>query len=360
MQKTVDHSLDCVASLFGNTHDGEAVECVKLTNSQGIEIALLNLGARIHRIRTPDQRGQLQDIVLYCENVEHYQVQRAYLGATVGRYANRIGNSEFNVDGICYRLTANEGRHQLHGGPDGFDKRIWSMQYGTDADSAYVRFQLVSPDGDQGYPGKLTADVVYRLFNDNRLSIDIRAVTSKTTVVNISNHAYFNLSGILSGDLSGHYFTIPSSRVCAVDEELIPTGEINNVQGSVLDLKYPCNVQRLLQELPSELESFQGFDHNYIFENGSGMGLRATVFHTPSGRKLSVYSTQPGLQFYTANHLAQAHAIGPDGQAYARYGGFCLEPHHFPDSPNQPGFPSTRLQPGQTYHQQIVYQFSLV
>lgn len=349
---------------FGTTSDKQPVECITLSNrlhnDQGIEVDLINLGASIHRIRTPDQQGQLDDIVLYCNDVQHYQSQKAYLGASIGRYANRIGKASFDLAGRHYSLLANEGENQLHGGPDGFDKRLWSRQNTIQHDSNHVHFSLVSAAGDQGYPGELKLDIDYQLTRDNCLIIDFRAVSSETTVINLTNHAYFNLSGGLHADLTEHYVCIPSHRVCAVDDQFIPDGRIDNISGTALDLHIPTNVQRLLDALPQELSASKGFDHAYVFDDDAELKQLATVFHRPSARTLSVYSTQPSLQFYTGNYLAEAQAYGPQDVMYQAYGGFCVEAQHLPDSPNHEQFPSTRLDPGLLYHQQIIYRFGLV
>ncbi len=348
---------------FGTTFENQQVECITLTNrshnNRGIEVDLINLGASIHRIRTPDQQGRLEDIVLYCEDVKHYQTQKAFLGATIGRYANRIAGAAFNLDGQQISLLANEGANQLHGGADGFDKRLWIRQNRITPETSHVQFQLVSPVGDQGYPGRLKTTIDYQLTQDNRLIIDIRAITSETTVLNLTNHAYFNLSGLIHANLHEHYATIPSTYVCTVDDQQIPTGKIENISGSALDLHYPTHIQQILDEQPAELYRQNGFDHTYVYNNDSELKHLATVSHLTSARKVSLFSTQPGLQFYTGNHLAESQAYGPAG-AYQAHGGFCLEAQHLPDSPNHDHFPSTRLVPGQLYHQQIIYRFGLV
>lgn len=345
---------------YGKTLSGEKIECLKLSNTHGTEVHLLNLGASIHRIRTADQSGRISDIVLYCDSVDELLSQKVYLGATIGRYANRIHNSSFILDGKKITLLSNEGSNQLHGGPEGFDKRLWDFKLGQDEHSSYVQFKLISPDGDQGYPGQLTTTIKYRLFNNNQLKLDIQSVTTETTVVNITNHAYFNLSGNLLSDLKNHYVTIPSKAICESGPNNIPTGQICDLKNSALNLEYPVEIDRLLQYLPQELIDTEGFDHNYIFDDTAKLNQQATVFNTKSSRKLTLYSTYPGLQFYTGNHLGKSSVYGPNGIAYKQYNGFCLEPQHYPDSPNHPSFPSTRLEPEDIYHQQIIYQFGLV
>ncbi len=356
-------SIQASIKPFGTTVDNQQVECITLTNrshnNRGIEVDLINLGASIHRIRTPDQRGRLEDIVLYCEDVKHYQTQKAFLGATIGRYANRIGGAAFNLDGQAISLLANEGENQLHGGADGFDKRLWVRQNQIKSETSQVQFRLVSPVGDQGYPGQLETTVDYQLTQDNRLIIDFWAITSETTVVNLTNHAYFNLSGSIYANLEEHYATIPSTFVCTVDDQQVPTGKIENITGSTLDLHYPTPIQQLLDKLPAELNPYNGFDHTYVYNNDNELKHLATVSHLSSARKVSLFSKQPGLQFYTGNHLAEAQAYGPAG-AYQAHRGFCLEAQHLPDSPNHDHFPSTRLVAGELYHQQIIYRFGLV
>ncbi len=348
---------------FGTTFDNQQVECITLSNrsrnNRGIEVDLINLGASIHRIRAPDQQGRLEDIVLYCKDVKHYQTQKAFLGATIGRYANRIGGAAFNLDGQAISLLANEGSNQLHGGADGFDKRLWVRQNQITPETSQVQFRLVSPAGDQGYPGQLETTIDYQLTQDNRLIIDFRAITSETTVVNLTNHAYFNLSGLIHADLDEHYANIPSTYVCTIDDEQIPTGKIENISGSALDLHYPTNIQQLLDNPPAELYRQNGFDHTYVYNNDNELKHLATVSHLTSARKVSLFSTQPALQFYTGNYLAEAQAYGPAG-AYQAHGGFCIEAQYLPDSPNHDHFPSTRLVAGELYHQQIIYRFGLV
>lgn len=363
MQHTGTPLIHAGVKPFGNTADGQQVECITLSNRRhnelGIEIDLINLGAAIHRIRAPDQHGYLADIALYCPDVHSYQIQRAYLGASIGRYANRIGGAAFDLDERHYSLHANEGSNQLHGGPDGFDKRLWSRQNPVHSDTSHVLFQLLSAAGDQGYPGQLQANIDYQLTLDNRLIIDIRAVTSESTIINLTNHAYFNLSGSIHANLKEHYVCIPSNQVCVVDDQMIPTGQIENISGSALDLQTPTPIQPLLDKLPRELSSSKGFDHCYVYPNDAQLRQLASVFHKTSARQLSIFSTQPGLQFYSGNHLAEAQVYGPEGLPYSAYGGFCLEAQHLPDSPNHDLFPTTRLDPGQLYQQQIIYQFGL-
>lgn len=344
---------------FGRMPSGENVASIRLLNSIGTEVMLLNLGARIHRIKTHDNQGNLHDIVLYCENLENYARQQAFLGASIGRFANRIGNSWFRLNGENIKLNANEGPHHLHGGPHGFDKYLWDFKSGNEAEYSYVRFELISADRDQGYPGELTTHIEYRLFEDNRLLIDIIATTNRPTVVNITNHSYFNLSGDLFSTLQDHYFCIPAKKICATDPALIPDGAFLEVNNTVLDLQQPQQIYRQLQDLPPELQHTRGYDHSYAYENNSALKLMASVLHEPSARKLMMYSTQPCMQFYSGNHLHEAKVIGPGNRPYKQYNGFCLEPQHFPDSPNHVEFPSTRLDPNQLYHQQIVYEFGL-
>jgi len=339
------------------TVDGHPLECVRLTNRRGIEISLLNLGASIHRIKTPDRYGKFDDITLYCGDPGGYLSQGAFLGATAGRYANRISQARFSLDGKLYRLTANEGVHQLHGGPVGFDKRIWTTEYGVIDHICYARFGLVSAAFDQGFPGELSATVEYRLSDDDRLEIDILAKTTAATHVNITNHAYFNLSGDLFSSIADHQVEIPAQLVCEIDKDCIPTGNLAKLTGSALNLQSSTELSVLLEELPPDLRDTGGFDHNYVFSDDKNLGKRATLYHRGSGRKLSVFSTHPGLQFYTGNHLADSNVFGPDGRQYENYHGLCMEAQHFPDSPNHPQFPSTRLDPNETYHQVIVYQF---
>lgn len=343
---------------FGYLDSGERVERITLDNKQGTIVELLNYGASIHRIRTPDKHGNCDDIVLHCETLSDYINQSAYLGSTVGRYANRIRNGRFKIGNQTFQLTTNESGNHLHGGKSGFDRKIWDLRYGCDEDSCFAHFQLTSPAGDQGYPGTLTTDLQYRLDRHNRLTITVSAMTTESTIVNISSHAYFNLSGTINKKLHHHKFEIPSGYVTDIDHNGIPTGSFLDVKDSALDLSSAREISSQLTVRPAELQFTQGFDHNYVFHSHTEPQHRATVHHEPSGRTLKVFATQPGLQFYTGNYLHQCDVNLPGNIAAKAHTAFCLEPQYFPDAPNHPYFSSPVLHPEQVWREKMVYEFS--
>lgn len=344
--------------VFGTLDDGREVRSVVLQNDQGMRVELLSYGARIHRIVTPDAQGNGVDVALYCETLEDYVRQKAYLGATLGRYANRIANARFELQGRRIELAPNLDQHQLHGGPEGFDQRVWGVETAVEDDASVVSFSLVSEDGDQGFPGTLNVHVEYRLGNDNALTVNYAAVSDQDSVANISNHVYLNLSGKLYADLSDHEFSFDSTTVTETDEGGISTGAFVSIKDSVLDFSNPCSVAGLLSELPAELMATKGFDHNYVFGSTGECTRRASVRHPQSGVTLAVESTYPGMQFYTANHLRWGDARGPGGY-YEDFSAFCLEPQFYPDSPNHPGFPSPLLRAGERQQHTIVYRFGV-
>lgn len=344
---------------FGQLSDGRRVQRVVLSNGLGMEVELLSYGAMIHRIKTEDSSGEVADVALFCESLEDYVTQTAYLGSTVGRYANRIANSSFMLEGEKIQLIPNEGENQLHGGADGLSHRVWEVECGVEEEQSFARFHFVSEDGDQGFPGELEVTVEYCLNSHNALQVEFKAVSSKTTIVNLTNHVYLNLSGDVFSGLSSHQFRIASNRVTQVDERCMPNGEIMDVSGGSLDLREAQSIADSLLNLPEDLKPTKGFDHNYVFDNTGVFTERAEITHTESGRALTILATHPGAQFYTGNHLRWGNAKGPGGKYYEDFGGFCVEPQHYPDSPNHSNFPSPALEAGDTYRQSIVYQFGV-
>jgi aldose 1-epimerase len=306
---------------------------ITLRNANGVAVTLTDLGARIVRWLAPDRTGKFANIVLGFDTAAEYRNDTAYMGCTVGRFANRIGNSRFVLGGVEYRLSANEGAHHLHGGIEGFDKRVW--QYVQNGNS--VQFRLESPDGDQGYPGNLRASAAYSLDDDDRLVITYEAETDTPTIVNFTNHAYFNLSGDQSRTVLDHTLRLNASRYTPVDDELIPTGEIADVQGTQLDFRSA----RLIGDGFGD-----GFDHNFVLDGANAARLE----HSESGRVVEIETTQPAIQFYSGNFL--------NGSPFDRHTGLCLETQGFPDSPNKPNFPSTTLGPGEKYRHRCVLKCS--
>jgi aldose 1-epimerase len=339
---------------FGRTPDGQEVFIYTLISSKGLRARITNFGATLVSITTPDRHGNLGDVVLGFDSLDPYIQRNAYLGATIGRYGNRIGNARFTLDGVEYRLTANEGPHQLHGGREGFDKKVWSVQEAVAAENdAWVKMTYLSKDGEEGYPGNLRCTVSYVLTNNDELRINYEAETDRKTVANLTNHSYWNLAGQDSGDILGHELMINAGRFTAIDKDRIPTGMI----ASVLDMPLDFTRPRIIRERMHHIG--RGYDHNYVLR-GSANAMRfcARVREPRSGRVMEINTTEPGVQLYTGNYL-NGSLIGKGGKPYAQYAGLCLETQHFPDSPNKPTFPSTVLSPGQKFTSTTVHRFSI-
>jgi aldose 1-epimerase len=338
-------------SSFGKLTDGRSVDCFTLTNANGLVAKIINYGTIITELHVPDRKGQLADIVLGFDQFEPYLKGHPYFGCTVGRVANRIAKGRFTLNGQTYTLAVNNGPNHLHGGLKGFDKVLW--QAAPQAKAA-VQFSYSSPDGEEGYPGRLQVTVLMTLTDANELRLDYSAVTDKPTPVNLSNHSYFNLAG--SGDVLGHEIMIAADNFTPPDPTLIPTGEIKPVQGTPLDFRKPAALGARISQIGGDPP---GFDHNYVI-NGGGKTLAqaARVSEPKSGRVMEVRTTEPGVQLYTGNYL-DGSLVGKRGAVYRRHSGLCLETQHFPDSVNQPKFPSVILQPGQVYRQTTVHQFSV-
>lgn len=342
---------------FG-TVDGETVELFTLTNTDGLEMRVTELGGIITHLRTPDRDGAMADIVLGFDTIDGYLAEPPYFGAIIGRYGNRIGKAQFAVDGQTYALAANNGPNHLHGGVKGFDKVVWEGRLVSTTDGPGVVFTRTSPDGEEGYPGTLHTKVTYTLTHDNTLVIDYEATTDKTTPVNLTHHSYFNLAGHNSGDILGHELMIDADRYTPVDETLIPTGELAPVEGTPFDFRQSTAIgARINQPDNQQLVFGKGYDHNWV-TNGSGFRRVARAYEPKSGRTLEVATTEPGLQFYSGNFL-DGTVTGKGGAVYNHRTGFCLETQHFPDSPNQPSFPTTLLKPGETYRTRTVYTFGV-
>lgn len=343
---------------FGALPTGEQIDLYTLRNSKGVEVAITNYGGRIVSLRTPDRNGKSDNIVLGFDNLEGYLGPNPYFGAIVGRYANRIAKGEFTLDGVAYKLVVNNGPNALHGGTKGFDKVAWTAKEVSTKEGPGLELQYLSKDGEEGYPGNLSVTVTYVLTDANELKIDYKATTDKDTVLNLSNHSYFDLSGQAHGDITHHVVTINADRFTPVDETLIPTGELRNVQGTPFDFRKPKEIVARIDDKNQQLEYGKGYDHNFVLNRtGTGPTFAARVRDPNSGRVLEVLTTQPGLQFYTGNSL-DGTVKGDGGVVYGRRSGLCLETQHFPDSPNKPKFPSTELRPGQRYHEITIFKFS--
>jgi aldose 1-epimerase len=339
---------------WGTTRDGTPVQLFTLTNRDGMVARITSYGAILTELQAPDRQGQLTNVVLGFDNLERYLQGHPAFGATVGRVANRIAHARFTLDEQEYRLAANHGAHHIHGGIRGFDKVVWqSKALPAKHNAASVQFSYLSPDGEEGYPGNLSVVVIYTLTDDNELRIDYHGTTDKPTILNLTNHSYFNLAG--SGDVLDHELFIDADRYTPADQDLIPTGEIVAVKGTPLDFTQPTRIGERIDQLKPQPN---GYDHNYVLNSGgSSLALAARAYEPHSGRVLEVLTTEPGVQLYTGNWL-DGRIKGIGGVVYGRHGGFCLETQHYPDSINQPGFPSTVLRPGQTFQSTTVFKFS--
>jgi aldose 1-epimerase len=338
---------------FGKMPDGTQVELYTLTNASGMQAEITTYGATVVSLKTPDRTGKYADIVLGMEDLAGYRKQANFFGATIGRYGNRIGHAQFSLDGKKYDLPKNDGENTLHGGPEGFDKRVWKARpAGGSLEMSYV-----SKDGEEGFPGKLSAKVVFTL-GANELKIDYTATTDKDTVANLTNHSYFNLAGQGEGNILQHQVTINASRFTPVDAGLIPTGELQAVKGTPFDFTTPTAIGVRIEQDDQQLKFGKGYDHNWVLDKSNGgLTKAAEVYESQTGRVMEVWTTEPGLQFYTGNFL-DGSIRGKGGKAYPHRGAFCMETQHYPDSPNKPSFPPTELKPGSTYHTTTIYRFS--
>jgi aldose 1-epimerase len=348
---------------FGKTTEGQQVEIVTLSNSYGLAARITNYGGILVAMETPDRKGNMSDVVLGFDNLESYLKPHPCFGATIGRYANRIGGAKFMLDGREYKLAANDGNNTLHGGIKGFDKVLWKIEKleaksdpstTLGAGRAELKLSYTSKDGEEGYPGNLKCIVTYALTADNKLEIKYEATTDKPTVVNLTNHAYWNLAGQASGDVLGHELMINADKYTAVDKGLIPTGELKSVKGTPLDFTKQMLIGSRIKEV-----DIGGYDHNYVLNGRVGeMKLAARVYEPTSGRVMEIETTEPGVQLYTSNWL-DGTLKGKGGKVYNKYGAFCLETQHYPDTPNKPTFPSTVLRPGEKYETETVHTFSV-
>lgn len=322
-----------------------------MENGNGMRVKITNYGGIVTSIMVPGREGEFADVVLGFDSLQPYLDGHPYFGCIVGRYANRIAGGRFSLEGTEYRLAANDGPNHLHGGNKGFDKAVWESREKSTPDSASVMLRHVSPDGDEGYPGRLMAKVTYTLTNQNELVITYRAKSDKATPVNLTHHSYFNLGGGRE-DALGHLLLIAADRYLPVNAHLIPTGEMKEVKNTPMDFTTPYAVGERIAEVDG------GYDHTYVL-NGTGEMMKAAEVHEPeSGRFMEVFTTEPGIQFYSGNFL-DGSISGKNGIVYHKHHGFCLETQHFPDSPNQPGFPNTILYPGEEYGYTTIYRFSV-
>ena len=343
---------------FGKTPDGQQVDLYTLRNTRGAEATIMNYGAIVVSLKVPDRSGKFDDVVLGFKDFDGYMKNDPYFGAIVGRYGNRIAKGRFTLNGVEYKLATNNGENHLHGGIKGFDKVVWTGREMKSTAGPSVVMTYLSKDGEEGYPGNLTARVVYTLTNNNELKIDYTITTDKDTVQNITHHSYFNLAGEGNGDILNHLVTINANRFVPTDAGSIPTGELRNVAGTPFDFLKATAIGARINNDDEQLKLGNGYDHTWVINGRAGtMRLAATAYEAGSGRVMQVWTTEPGVQFYTGNFL-DGTKTGKSGKIYPRRSGFCFETQHYPDSPNHPAFPTTTLKKGQTYKSTTIYRFS--
>ena len=343
--------MDIQKESFGALPDGQKVDLYVLTNGRGMTAKVMTYGATLVSLSVPDKRGDVADITLGLDSLEGYMDASPYFGATVGRYANRIAKGKFTLDGKEYTLAKNNGENHLHGGNKGFDKVLWQAEPFREDKMVGVKFVYFSKDGEEGYPGNLACTVTYMLTDSDELRINYEAETDKATPVNLTHHSYFNLAGQGEGDILSHELMIAADEYTPVDAGLIPTGEILPVAGTPMDFTTPHAIGERIDQVEG------GYDHNFVLRSGGGeLALAARVHDPETGRVMEIHTTEPGIQFYSGNFL-DGTITGKDGKVYYKHCGFCLEPQHFPDSPNKPNFPSTILQPGAKYFSRTVFSF---
>lgn len=343
---------------FGKTSGGEQIDVYTLSNKKGMEVSITNFGATVVTLKVPDRAGKAADVVLGYDTLDGYEKGTSYFGATVGRYGNRIAGGKFTLDGKTYTLPKNNGENTLHGGIVGFNKKVWKAREVASKGGAALEMTYLSPDGEEGFPGNLSVKVVFTLpAEGNELKIDYNATTDKDTVLNLTNHSYFNLAGEGNGDILDHVLTLHAKQFTPVDKGLIPTGQLRNVAGTPFDFNSATAIGKRINESDEQLVLGKGYDHNWVLTRaGGGLSIAAEAYDPKSGRKLEVLTTEPGVQFYSGNFLDGAKGKG--NKPYPQRAALCLETQHFPDSPNHADFPSTVLKPNAVFHSQTVFRFS--
>jgi aldose 1-epimerase len=344
---------------FKSFINGKEVNLYILRNDSGMEMHVLNYGGRVVKLLVPDKDGNIDDIVLGFDGLDDYrESSEAYFGATIGRYGNRIANGAFTLNGITYKLAQNNGPNALHGGPGGYHHVVWEV---VEHDEKHILMRYISEDGEEGYPGRLVVDMVYTLTEENEFKIEYKATSDQHTVVNLTHHSFFNLNGAGSGDVMDHILQIDVPAYTPVDNTLIPSGAIDKVAGTPMDFTMPTAIGERIGYDFEQLKYGGGYDHNWVLEKSApnALTLAATVVAPANGRKMEVFTTEPGIQFYSGNFL-DGSVSGKEGKTYTHRSAFCLETQHFPNSPNQKSFPTTELHPGEVYSQTCIYKFSTV
>lgn len=352
-----EHASSISSQPFGVTADGDVIDRYVLKNARGLEMTAMNYGGIILSIRTPDRRGQLDDIVLGYDAAASYFTNPAFFGALIGRYGNRIARGRFTLDGTTYQLATNDGPNHLHGGTRGWDHAVWHVEPFNDKTGVGLVLSRTSPDGEEGYPGRVKATVTYTLTDQDELRIDYAASSDRPTIINLTQHSYFNLAGAHGSSVLGHELTIHADRYTPVDPTLIPTGELAPVDGTPFDFRQSTAIGARISQKDVQLERGRGYDHNFVLNRSDdGLVSAASVYEPSTGRTLDVRTTEPGLQFYSGNFL-DGSITGKNGVAYPQRSGFCLETQHFPDSPNRPNFPSTTISPDRPFSSTTIFTF---
>jgi aldose 1-epimerase len=344
---------------FGKTKDGAAIERYTLRNKNGVEVSVINFGGIITSLKVPGKDSLFEDVVLGFDSLADYEKSNPFFGALIGRYGNRIAKGKFTLDGKNYTLAKNNDENHLHGGPTGYYKVVWTIAETPSTEGKAVKLTYLSKDMEEGYPGNLNVEVIYTLTDANELKIDYKATTDKKTVVNLTQHSYFNLSGNIKRDILDHELTLNADKFLPVDRTLIPTGELKDVAGTPFDFRQPRRIGEHIDDEDAQIKFGKGYDHCWVL-NASADSLRsaAVLYDSASGRQMEVLTTEPGIQFYSGNFL-DGKLIGKNNTTYNFRTGLCLETQHFPDAPNQPAFPTTVLNPGDVYHTQTIYKFSV-
>ena len=347
-----------VTKMFGKTSEGTETHLYILQNKNGARLSITDYGATIVAIEVPDRSGKLADVVLGYDSLQGYETGTSYFGGLIGRYGNRIGGAKFSLNGQTYLLAKNDGQNSLHGGKRGFNKVVWRAHQPVSKDGQSLELTYVSKDGEEGYPGTLSVRVRYTWRDGNELRVQYFAQTDKPTVVNLTNHSYFNLAGDFARNILDHRLQLNAPQFTPVDDGLIPTGELRNVEGTPFDFRAPVAIGKRIADTDAQLKLGKGYDHNWVLAAGSGLKLAARVVEPVTGRVLEIRTTEPSVQFYSGNFL-DGSSVGKHGTVLAYRTGFCLETQHFPDSPNHANFPSTALAPGHTYQSETSYRFGV-